>query len=206
MVRKRHVKKPPRIPKTFEKRKEELRDAISILDHFIEEFNKTGDVKWVKEIAGKLRALVYYKEKSSFEHPLLIDVAKMKNKRLAVYVSKFAIEREKGSSVIKYEPLFSWGEKMFTLSPENWHEHMPLDKAIKIPYVILGKKKYSLYDIIGYVGNTEAYHYDEGTPPELEELNSGLIYGFPGAYTALYEFATVVSQIAHGFLDYIEND
>jgi hypothetical protein len=52
------------------------------------------------------------------------------------------------------KPQFGFGDKMICISDEGFHDKMLLLEAIKLPYIILGGKGYSLKQIIRMIADT----------------------------------------------------
>jgi len=154
--------------RSFDERRQFLAGSIDNISGALREFEQTGKIQRLRSVASELRALVVYKsDSSSLKHPLLFDLAKEKGFPLTVYSTDQAytdkIKSTFGQSIVYY----STGDPFNLEKDEIYKTPLLLQDAMETLSVDMLGQQLSVKDVLLHVANTEASHYDPGTPPIL---------------------------------------
>jgi len=187
--------------KSFDERRQELAGSIDIISTSLRELEQTGKIHFLRIVASQLRALVVYKPQSgSLKHPLLIELAKEKGFPLTIYsTDQGYLNRMKtlfGDSMVFY----STGDPFSLEKDEIYNTLLPLEKAMETLSIDMLGQQMSVKDVLSNVADTEASHYDPGTPPILDELGLIGLGGLPTHYRIIYALGRVIRDLGTRFL------
>jgi hypothetical protein len=188
--------------KSFQERRQELTDALNILSKAIQDYEKSGQVYFLRVVASQLRALVVYEPKSgSLKHPLLIELAKEKGFLLAVYTIDQVAVKGIVNLLGPQLDFFSTGD---ALSLERFPPYLievNLEEALEEQHVIIGKEELSIKQVIRLVADTEASHYDPTRPEILDNLDQISIMGLSPEYRTIYNVGKITCDLSHKFIE-----
>ncbi len=185
--------------KTFEERRQELIGAIEVISQLLRLFEESGNISFLRSVAGQLRALIVYEPQSSnLRHPLLIELAKEANIPLVV----FTIDQEVTDTfVYVLQPndlrFFSTGDVVSLKQTPPYSVQTVLENVLEATHTIIGKEKLSMKQVIRLVADTEASHYDPSRPETLDNLDTVNIMGLPPEYRTIYSLGNVVRSLGY---------
>lgn len=187
--------------KSFHERRQELAGSVDIISGALREFEQTGKIHLLRIVASQLRALIVYKShSSSLRHPLLFELAKEKGLPLTVYSTdqgyKDKLKSMFGQSMVYY----STGDPFNLEKDEIYKTPLTLEDAMETLSVEMLGQHLSVKDVLSHVADTEASHYDPGTPPILDELGRVEFGGLPTHYRLVYALGRTVRDLGIRFL------
>lgn len=187
--------------KSFDERRQELAGSIDIISISLREFEQTGKIHLLRIVASQLRALIVYKpQSSSLRHPLLFELAKEKGFPLTVYSTDQGYTDKLKSLFGKSIIFYSTGDPFNLEKDEIYKMPLPFEDAMETLSVEMLGQQLSVKDVLSHVADTEASHYDPGTPPILDELGRVELGGLPTHYRIIYALGRVVRDLGVRFL------
>jgi hypothetical protein len=185
--------------KTQSERLEELRGSVGIIKKALGELEKDGDINSLRMVASQLRSLVVYESNSrTFNHPLLIELAREANYPLTVYTSDPNYCKKISSMT---PDLYVGGDSISLQKDEMFQFETNLENALEETYVLTQGETITLKKLIRMIADTEASHYDPDRPVMLDKLSGIVLGGLSSEYRAIYHLGRIVVDLGQKLLD-----
>jgi hypothetical protein len=182
--------------KTFDERKQELVDSLSIIRDALHKYEETGETYPLKSVATQLRALIV-RDKRSLKNPLLLELAEERKYRLIVYKGDPKLLQR----MVNRSPIFlSTGNHLSLVQDRMFCIKTTLAHAMETIHIIIFGEELNLKDAVRLIADTEAAHYDVGRPNTLDDLTVVELGGLPAAYYTIYSLGKIVRDLGFNFI------
>lgn len=188
-----------RRPKSFDERRQELIGSLTIIGNALRDLEELKKIYPLRVVANQLRALLIYDSRSrSFQHPLMVELAKEKGFSLVVYM----VPPDYTDKVLKLKPTFFSGGDVLSLEKEMpFIYETTLESALNMMYIRIDEKDLTLAEVIRDIADTESSHYDPSRPDHMDTLQNFEIGGLPAEYRAIYSLGKLVMNLGFKFVE-----
>ena len=187
------------IPKTPKQRLEELRQALVVIEHGIQETAATQELAHLLPVVGQLRALLV----SSGQTPLLLDLARQMDFPLDFYSIPLDFLDNEEMAKILGPTRIQWSGDSIRSTPEGppFHQKVTMAHWLSSTQLVVRGTKVSGEQLLKLVANKlGGAHYDPELPPELASIRQFEIGGVPSQYITLIRLAEVVVYLGRRLL------